>query len=699
MHIAASTVGTLARRRSVSPRCDRRRCRRRTLSAADPGIGRVADVGRHARPQHGVEHEGAAGRVGRQDQEEREVGRRPRLAELRQPGGRRRHGVRRHQQRAAARSKAARRSRRADGVPRIRRRVPVAADARRSSSRAAPTTGRFRASPRRRSSRTAGSTTPATAASCSASTSTASATTRTTARSRTRSSPGQYDADVIWSFDMMEEVGSYPHNLSNSSPVICGDLILRLDLERPGRKPRQHPVAAGAGDHRDQQEHRQAGLGRQLGRGPHPARPVVHAGGRHDRRRAAGGLGAGRRLGPRLRGGDRQEAVGVRHQPEGRGVAAHAQRADRDAGDLRGPRLHRQRPGSRARRRRRPLLRHRRHQARRHHHSRAGSGTSTRFAARSRPPAIADGLVYVADFSGFLHCLDAKTGQEYWTHDVLAAVWGSPFVVDGKVYLGDEDGDVVVLQHGKEMKVLHEMNMGSAVYATVVPAQRHAVHQQPQSAVRARGEMTRRRQAARVPAGPRLTRAGAVSLGAGRSPPSSRRRAPARRRPTSGGRFRGSPRQTGVSASAPPADAQAALDLRRRRDRRVVGGDRRRRGLCRRRRRRSARARSGHRRAALEVRDRQPDRRVVAGGRRAASSTSAISAASCTRSTRADGKRLWTFKTGSEIKSSPVVVNDVVLIGSYDGHLYALDARTGRHALEDPDRKARCTRRRPCTTG
>jgi hypothetical protein len=36
---------------------------------------------------------------------------------------------------------------------------------------------------------------------------------------------GQFDADVVWSFDMMEEVGSYPHNLSNSSPVIWGDLI------------------------------------------------------------------------------------------------------------------------------------------------------------------------------------------------------------------------------------------------------------------------------------------------------------------------------------------------------------------------------------------------------------------------------------------------------------------------------------------
>jgi outer membrane protein assembly factor BamB len=43
-----------------------------------------------------------------------------------------------------------------------------------------------------------------------------------------------------------------------------------------------------------------------------------------------------------------------------------------------------------------------------------------------------------------------------------------------------------------------------------------------------------------------------------------------------------------------------------------------------------------------------------------------------------DGRALWTFKTASEIKSSPVVVGDTVLIGSYDGHLYALEARTGR---------------------
>jgi hypothetical protein len=76
----------------------------------------------------------------------------------------------------------------------------------------------------------------------------------------------------------------------------------------------------------------------------------------------------------------------------------------------------------------------------------------------------------MADFSGFVHCLDLKTGEPYWVHDMFAAIWGSPMIIDDKVYLGDEDGDLVVLQHGKALKVISEQNMGSSVYATPVPA-------------------------------------------------------------------------------------------------------------------------------------------------------------------------------------------------------------------------------------
>jgi outer membrane protein assembly factor BamB len=53
---------------------------------------------------------------------------------------------------------------------------------------------------------------------------------------------------------------------------------------------------------------------------------------------------------------------------------------------------------------------------------------------------------------------------------MLAAVWGSPMVINGKVYLGDEDGDVIVMEAAKVEKVIATMNMGSSVYSTPVPA-------------------------------------------------------------------------------------------------------------------------------------------------------------------------------------------------------------------------------------
>jgi outer membrane protein assembly factor BamB len=79
-------------------------------------------------------------------------------------------------------------------------------------------------------------------------------------------------------------------------------------------------------------------------------------------------------------------------------------------------------------------------------------------------------LVYAPDFSGFLHCLDAKTGQVYWTHDMESAVWGSPLLCDGKVYLGCESGDVVIFESGNTEKVIATHNMGNdaAVYCSPV---------------------------------------------------------------------------------------------------------------------------------------------------------------------------------------------------------------------------------------
>jgi len=84
--------------------------------------------------------------------------------------------------------------------------------------------------------------------------------------------------------------------------------------------------------------------------------------------------------------------------------------------------------------------------------------------------AIDKGVLYFCDLSGMLRALDPKTGKEFWNHDVFAAVWSSPSVVDGKVFLGDEDGDLVVLAAGHKKQKLFEGNFGSCVYTTPVAA-------------------------------------------------------------------------------------------------------------------------------------------------------------------------------------------------------------------------------------
>jgi outer membrane protein assembly factor BamB len=63
--------------------------------------------------------------------------------------------------------------------------------------------------------------------------------------------------------------------------------------------------------------------------------------------------------------------------------------------------------------------------------------------------AIHEGLVYISELMGVLHCLDAKTGQKYWDFDLLSEIWGSPYYVDGKIYLGTDGGDVAVFPAGK----------------------------------------------------------------------------------------------------------------------------------------------------------------------------------------------------------------------------------------------------------
>jgi hypothetical protein len=89
--------------------------------------------------------------------------------------------------------------------------------------------------------------------------------------------------------------------------------------------------------------------------------------------------------------------------------------------------------------------------------------------------AIKDDLLFISDFAGLVHCLDAKKVENgkpvvYWTHDMFSAAWGSVLIVDNKVYVGDEDGDITIFELSKKVNVIAENNMINSIYTTPIVA-------------------------------------------------------------------------------------------------------------------------------------------------------------------------------------------------------------------------------------
>jgi len=280
---------------------------------------------------------------------------------------------------------------------------------------------------------------------------------------------GPHDPDVIWMFDMMEEVGSFPHNMSNSSPVSFQNLIFvstsngqdesHVNIPSP-RAPAIIAIDKTTGklvwednSVEDRILHGQwstPAVGEVAG-----VMQVVHAQGDGWVR------GYEALTGKKLWEFDTNPKASVWPKTRNEVIAtpviyenvvyiANGQDPEHGEGVGHAYAIDATKRGDIT------------ESGRIWHYDKIRRSIST--------AAIKDGLIYLADFSGFLHCLDLKTGKPYWTHDMLAAVWGSPIIIDDKVYLGDEDGDVVVLEHGKTLKVISEQNMGSSVYATPVPA-------------------------------------------------------------------------------------------------------------------------------------------------------------------------------------------------------------------------------------
>ncbi len=82
--------------------------------------------------------------------------------------------------------------------------------------------------------------------------------------------------------------------------------------------------------------------------------------------------------------------------------------------------------------------------------------------------AIHDDLLFIAEEAGYLHCLDARTGKPYWVEDLKSGVWGSPYWVDGRIYLGDDSGDLFIFAASKEKKLINKVDMDEGILGTPV---------------------------------------------------------------------------------------------------------------------------------------------------------------------------------------------------------------------------------------
>ncbi len=83
-------------------------------------------------------------------------------------------------------------------------------------------------------------------------------------------------------------------------------------------------------------------------------------------------------------------------------------------------------------------------------------------------PSIYDGLIFIADCKGRVHCLDAETGKPYWTHQTKRDIWSSTLVADGKVYIGSLGRDFSILKAGKEKHILSTVNLDSDIIGTPI---------------------------------------------------------------------------------------------------------------------------------------------------------------------------------------------------------------------------------------
>ena len=80
-------------------------------------------------------------------------------------------------------------------------------------------------------------------------------------------------------------------------------------------------------------------------------------------------------------------------------------------------------------------------------------------------PIVKDGLLYVGDVGGTIHCLDAATGVHLWKHETNDAIWGCIMVAGDRLYVGNAEGLMTVLRIGRRKELLAQIEMDAPLYS------------------------------------------------------------------------------------------------------------------------------------------------------------------------------------------------------------------------------------------
>lgn len=93
---------------------------------------------------------------------------------------------------------------------------------------------------------------------------------------------------------------------------------------------------------------------------------------------------------------------------------------------------------------------------------------STKYIPTRSSPVVAGGLIYVMADNGFISAVDPKDGELLFSERTAGACSASPTFADGKIFFCNERGDTMVVEPGREYKLLSRNTLAAGIMACPV---------------------------------------------------------------------------------------------------------------------------------------------------------------------------------------------------------------------------------------